>query len=126
MGQYRETNVIDHEASDISILFTRGSSASDVSKKINEIRAADNKTFHQESVLREDEQPSCVSFLRQLLGIKLPSTTTSWPMCTTAPSAVSRAVILGWSSPAVCGVGASRGASRGVLDRCLEERTKGL
>ena len=77
MVQYRETNVIDHEASDISILFARGSSASDVSKKINEIRAADNKTFHQESVLREDEQPSYVSFLRQLLGIKLPSTTTS-------------------------------------------------
>lgn len=63
MGQYRETNgVIDHEASDILILFYPRSSASDVSKKIDEIRAAYNKTFHQESVLREEEQPSCVSF----------------------------------------------------------------
>ena len=63
MGQYRETTgVIDHEASDMVIFFYPRSSASEVSKKIDEIRAAYNKTFHQESVLREDEQPSCVSF----------------------------------------------------------------
>jgi hypothetical protein len=63
MGQYRETNgVIDHEASDMLILFYSRDSASDASKKIDEIRGAYNKTFHQESVLREDEQASCVSF----------------------------------------------------------------
>jgi hypothetical protein len=61
--------------------------------------ALDNKTFHQESVLREDEQPSCVSF-RQLPGISYLRTTTSWSMCTTTPSAVCRAVIVGWSSRA--------------------------
>jgi hypothetical protein len=63
MGQYRETNgVIDHEASDILILFYPRDAASDASKKIDEIRATYNHTFHQESVLREDEQSSCVSF----------------------------------------------------------------
>lgn len=63
MGQYRETNgVIDHEASDILILFYPRGSVSDASKKIDEIRAAYGKIFHQESVLREDEQSSCVSF----------------------------------------------------------------
>jgi Protein of unknown function (DUF3574) len=63
MGQYRETNgVIDHEASDMLILFYPRDTASDASKKINEIRTAYDKTFHQESVLREDEQPACVSF----------------------------------------------------------------
>jgi hypothetical protein len=63
MGQYREANgVIDHETSDMLILFYPESSVSDASKKIDEIRAAYNKTFHQESVLREEEQPSCVSF----------------------------------------------------------------
>jgi hypothetical protein len=61
-GQYRETNgVIDHEASDMLILIYPRDSASDASKKIDEIRAAYDKTFHQESVLRDDEQPSCVS-----------------------------------------------------------------
>jgi hypothetical protein len=63
MGQYRETNgVIDHEASDMLILFYPRSSVSDASKKVDEIRAAYNKTFHQESVLREEEKPSCVAF----------------------------------------------------------------
>ncbi|MGH3856119.1 MAG: DUF3574 domain-containing protein [Pseudonocardiaceae bacterium] len=63
MGQYRETNgVIDHEASDMLILIYPRDSASDAGKKIDEIRAAYDKTFHQESVLREDQQPSCVSF----------------------------------------------------------------
>jgi hypothetical protein len=63
MGQYREANgVIDHEASDMLILFYPQASASDASKNIDEIRGAYNKTFHQESVLREDEQASCVSF----------------------------------------------------------------
>jgi len=63
MGQYREANgVIDHEASDILILFYPRASVSDASKKIEEIRTAYNKTFHQESVLREEEQPSCVAF----------------------------------------------------------------
>jgi hypothetical protein len=37
-------------------------SAGDTTKKIDEIRAAHNKTFHQESVLREDDRSSCVSF----------------------------------------------------------------
>lgn len=63
MGQYRETNgVIDHESSDMLIVFYARDSASDASKKIDEIRGAYTKTFHQESVLREDEQASCVSF----------------------------------------------------------------
>lgn len=63
MGQYREANgVIDHEVSDILILFYPRGSVSDASKKIEEIRTAYNKTFHQESVLREEEQPSCVAF----------------------------------------------------------------
>lgn len=63
MGQHRETNgVIDHEASDMLILFYARDSASDASKKIDEIRGAYNKIFHQESVLREDAQASCVSF----------------------------------------------------------------
>lgn len=62
MGQYREFNgVIDHEASDMLIIIYPRDSASDASKKINEIRAACDKTFHQESVLRDDEQSSCVS-----------------------------------------------------------------
>ncbi|MGH3829028.1 MAG: DUF3574 domain-containing protein [Pseudonocardiaceae bacterium] len=62
MGQYRETNgVIDHEASDMLILIYPRDASSDVSGKIDEIRAAYDKTFHQESVLREDQQPSCVS-----------------------------------------------------------------
>ena len=54
--------MIDHEASDMVILFYPRSSASEVSKKIDETRADYKKTFHQESVLREEEQPSCVSF----------------------------------------------------------------
>lgn len=63
IGQYRETNgTIDHEASDMVIFIYPQSSAGDAAKKINEIRAAYNKTFHQESVLREDDQSSCVSF----------------------------------------------------------------
>lgn len=63
MGQYRESNgVINHEASDMLILIYSRDSASDASKKIDEIRAAYDRTFHQESVLREDQQPSCVSF----------------------------------------------------------------
>ncbi|MGH3774074.1 MAG: DUF3574 domain-containing protein [Pseudonocardiaceae bacterium] len=63
MGQYRETNgVIDHEASDMMILIYPRDSASEAGKKIDEIRAAYDKAFHQESVLREDQQPSCVSF----------------------------------------------------------------
>ena len=63
LGQYREAHgVIDHEASDILILFYPRGSVSDASKKIEEIRTAYNKTFHQESVLREEEQPSCVAF----------------------------------------------------------------
>ena len=63
MGQYRETNgMIDHEASDMLILFYLRTSTNDASKKIDEIRTAYDKTFRQESVLREDGQPSCVSF----------------------------------------------------------------
>jgi hypothetical protein len=63
MGQYQEASgVIDHEASDMVILLYPRDSADDISRKIDEIRAAYNKAFHQESVLREDEQPSCVSF----------------------------------------------------------------
>ncbi len=63
MGQYRETNgVIDHEASDMLILIYPRDTASDAGKKIDEIRTVYDKTFHQESVLREDQQPSCVSF----------------------------------------------------------------
>jgi hypothetical protein len=33
----------------------------DASSKADEIQAAPNKIFRQESVFREDEQPSCVS-----------------------------------------------------------------
>jgi hypothetical protein len=63
VGQYREANgVINHEASDMLILFYPRGSVSDASKRIDEIRTVYNKTFHQESVLREEEQPSCVSF----------------------------------------------------------------
>jgi hypothetical protein len=63
MGQYREANgVIDHETSDILILLYPRGSLSEANKKIEEIRAAYSKAFHQESVLREEEQPSCVSF----------------------------------------------------------------
>ena len=63
MGHYREASgVIDHEASDMVILLYPQDSTDDASRKIDEIRAVYNKTFHQESVLREDEQPSCVSF----------------------------------------------------------------
>ncbi|MBV9142726.1 MAG: DUF3574 domain-containing protein [Pseudonocardiales bacterium] len=63
LGQYRETNgVIDHEASDMLIVFYPQDSARDASTKIDEIRTAYDKTFHQESVLREDEHPSCVLF----------------------------------------------------------------
>ncbi len=62
-GQYRQSDgVIAREASDMLILFYPRDSASDASKKIDEIRAAYDKTFRQESVLREDEQPSCVAF----------------------------------------------------------------
>ncbi len=62
-GQYRQANgVIAREASDMLILFYPHGSASDASKKIDEIRTAYDKAFRQESVLREDEQPSCVSF----------------------------------------------------------------
>jgi hypothetical protein len=62
-GQYRGTNgVISHEDSVMMILFYPRGSASDASKKIDEIRASYDKFFRQESVLREDEQPSCVSF----------------------------------------------------------------
>ncbi|MGI9002923.1 MAG: DUF3574 domain-containing protein [Pseudonocardia sp.] len=63
MGQYREASgVIAHEASVLLILFYPLDSAADASVKINEIRAAYDTTFRQESVLREDEQPSCVAF----------------------------------------------------------------
>lgn len=63
MGQYREASgVITREASVMMIFFYPQDSAGDASRKIEEIRAAYNKTFRQESVLREDEQPSCVSF----------------------------------------------------------------
>lgn len=63
MGQYREnTGVIDHEAGDMVILLYPRDSTGEASRKIDEIRAAYTTTFHQESVLREDEQPSCVSF----------------------------------------------------------------
>jgi hypothetical protein len=49
MGQYRETNgMIDHEASDMLILFYPRASVSDASQKIDEIRTAYNKAFHQE------------------------------------------------------------------------------
>ena len=62
-GQYRKNNgVIDREESVMMILFYPRGSASDASKKIDEIRASYDKSFRQESVLREDEQPSCVSF----------------------------------------------------------------
>jgi Protein of unknown function (DUF3574) len=62
-GQYRETNgVINHEESVMLILLYPRGSASDASEKIDEIRALYDKSFRQESVLREDEQPSCVSF----------------------------------------------------------------
>ncbi len=44
------------------ILFYPRDSAGEASKKIDEIRVAHDKTFRQESVLREDEQPSCVAF----------------------------------------------------------------
>jgi hypothetical protein len=54
--------VIDHETRDMLIWFYPESTVSDASKEIDEIGAAYNKTFHQESVLREEEQPSCVSF----------------------------------------------------------------
>jgi hypothetical protein len=50
------------ETSDMLILFYSRASASDASKKIDEIRTAYDKTFRQESVLREDGQLSCVSF----------------------------------------------------------------
>lgn len=63
MGQYRETSgVIEREASSMVILLYPRDSAEDTSKKIEEIRGAYNNKFRQESVLREDEQPSCVSF----------------------------------------------------------------
>lgn len=63
MGQYREASgVIAREASVLMIFFYPQGSADDANRKIEEIRAAYNKTFRQESVLREDEQPSCVSF----------------------------------------------------------------
>jgi hypothetical protein len=63
MGQYRESSgVIGHEASAMVILLYPQDSADDTSRKIEEIRAAYNNSFRQESVLREDEQPSCVSF----------------------------------------------------------------
>jgi Protein of unknown function (DUF3574) len=49
MGQYRETNgMIDHEASDMLILFYPRASVSDASQKIDEIRTAYNKALHQE------------------------------------------------------------------------------
>jgi hypothetical protein len=63
MGQFRESNgAIKREASDLLIIFYPQASVSDASKKLDEIRAVYDKNFHQESVLREDEQPSCVSF----------------------------------------------------------------
>ncbi len=63
MGQYREASgVIAREASVLMIFFYPQDSAGDASRKIQEIREAYNKIFSQESVLREDEQPSCVSF----------------------------------------------------------------
>jgi Protein of unknown function (DUF3574) len=63
MGQYRETSgVIAREPSAMVILLYPRSSAEDTNRKIDEIRVAYNKSFRQESVLREDEQPSCVSF----------------------------------------------------------------
>lgn len=58
----QNNGVIDHEASVMLILFYPQSLAGDVNKKIDEIRALYNKGFNQESVLREEEQPSCVSF----------------------------------------------------------------
>lgn len=62
-GQYRQADgVIAHEPSEMLILFYPRGSASEAGKKIDEIRAAYDKVFRQESVLREDEQPSCVSF----------------------------------------------------------------
>jgi hypothetical protein len=63
MGQYREANgVIDHEASDILIVFYPRDAASDVSTKLDEIRSIYTKAFRQDSVLRDDEQPTCVAF----------------------------------------------------------------
>ncbi|MGH3886208.1 MAG: DUF3574 domain-containing protein [Pseudonocardiaceae bacterium] len=54
--------MIAREASDMLILFYPPDSAGEASKKIDEIRAAYDKTFRQESVLREDEQSLCVAF----------------------------------------------------------------
>lgn len=63
MGQYRENSgVIARETSAMVILLYPRNSVEDTSSKIEEIRVAYNKKFRQESVLREDEQPSCVSF----------------------------------------------------------------
>lgn len=63
-GQFRQSDgVIAREATDMLILFYPRDSAGEASKKIDEIRAAYDKTFRQESSpLREDEQPSCVAF----------------------------------------------------------------
>ena len=62
-GQYRHANgVIAREPSELLILFYPRGSASEAGKKIDEIRAAYDTIFQQESVLREDEQPFCVSF----------------------------------------------------------------
>ena len=63
MGQHREANgVIDHEASNIVIFFYPRDTASDASMKLDEICSTYTKTFRQESVLRDDEQPTCVAF----------------------------------------------------------------
>jgi hypothetical protein len=62
-GQFLESNgTLDHEGSDIVILLYPLQAASSANQKIEEIRAAYDVAFRQESVLRVDERPTCVSF----------------------------------------------------------------
>jgi hypothetical protein len=64
LGQFKGSNgVIQRERSMLLILLYPRGDARAASKKIEEIRAAYEKMFDQESVLRADERlPECVSF----------------------------------------------------------------
>ena len=62
-GQYRDAGgTIAREVSDILVLLYPKAEAAVANSKLEVIRDNYKKTFHQESVLREDEQPACVRF----------------------------------------------------------------
>ena len=87
--------------------------------------ALDNKTFHQESVLREDEQPSCVSFeamARYQVTFDDDVLADVHHRAECCQPCRHRGLVFAGGVWCRC----QPGSQPRLLDRCLEERTKGL